>query len=185
MIKKYGSNKMKKLFLSVSLCLFCFGALFAGGLENKNAIGVYVVGAERPICGIQYERRFNDFIGMKFGTFAFYNKDSEENPFDLSFTLETDFTLFQSEWKDKIASRLFAFCMVGYETFYGREIVYDNGPQVKSEKFHNNAMVNAGFGFDFIFFGHLSVPLQFGFMGYFPDDTSVGFSGGIALRYSW
>ena len=55
----------------------------------------------------------------------------------------------------------------------------------KKETFYNDAVASLGFGFDFTFFGHLSIPVQFGFMGTFPDDPQVGFCGGIALRYTW
>ena len=75
--------------------------------------------------------------------------------------------------------------MLGYDSRFERTYDYSKDPVDKTEKFHNNALASVGFGFDFIFFGHLSVPVQFGFMGSFPDDPQVGFCGGIALRYAW
>ena len=175
---------MKKLLLTIAAVFMLTGGLFANGLENKNAIGVYVLGSEQAVGGIQYERRFSDLISTKFGVFAFYNNDSYSDPFDLNLTVETDFTLFENNWRDKICSRLFAYAMLGYIANIERGYDYVNAVQ-KTEKFHNNAMASLGFGFDFIFFEHLSVPIQFGFQGTFPDDTQVGFCGGIALRYTW
>ena len=50
----------------------------------------------------------------------------------------------------------------------------------------SNVIDAIGFGFDFIFFGHLSVPIQFGFMGTInEEDPNVGFCGGLGLRYAW
>lgn len=162
--------------------------LFANGLENKNAIGIYVIGAETPIGGIQYERHFTDFISEKFGVYAFYNNNNDytSNPFEFNVTAETDFKLYETNWKDKVASRLFAFAMLGYDIKIERETHYaEPEGSYSEEKVINNALAAVGFGFDFIFFDHLSVPVQFGFMGTFPDTPNIGFCGGIALRYSW
>ena len=177
---------MKKLIIAAALVFALGSSLFANGLENNNAIGMYVLGGDTSVGGIQYERRFSDLISTKFGVFAFYNDDTYSDPFNASFTVETDFTLFENNWKDKICSRLFAYAMAGYVGVYERTWNYDapEGSQ-KTEKMHNNALASLGFGFDFIFFDHLSVPIQFGFMGTFPDDTQVGFCGGIGLRYAW
>ena len=181
---------VKKLLLAGVLLGLCGGtALFANGLENKNAIGVFVLGSEQAVGGIQYERRFTDLISGKFGVMAFYNNDTyNSNPFNMNLTVETDFTLFENTWKDKISSRLFAYGMVGYLGFIDRSYNYnfeETRSEKQSEKMHNNAVASVGFGFDFVFFDHLSVPLQFGFMGTFPDDPQVGFCGGVAVRYSW
>ena len=177
---------MKKLLISIAAVFMLATGLFANGLENKNAIGVYVIGAENSVGGIQYERRFSDLISTKIGVFAFYNDDTYSDPFNANLTVETDFTLYENQWRDKIASRLFAYALAGYDARYERSYDYSKDDAgIKTEKMHNNAIASLGFGFDFIFFDHLSVPVQFGFMGTFPDDPQVGFCGGIGLRYSW
>ncbi len=176
---------MKKLIIAATLVFALAGSLFANGLDNKNAIGMYVIGGENAVGGIQYERRFSDLFSTKFGVFAFYNDSGYSDPFNASFTVEGDFTLFENTWRDKISSRLFAYGMMGYTGTYERSYEYAEPESKKIEKMHNNALASVGFGFDFIFFDHLSVPIQFGFMGTFPDDPQVGFCGGIALRYTW
>ena len=56
----------------------------------------------------------------------------------------------------------------------------------ENAKNRHSLIAGAGFGFDFIFFGHLSVPIQFGFMGNINGtDPNVGFCAGTAIRYSW
>ncbi len=176
---------MKKLIIAATLVLALAGSLFANGLDNQNAIGMYVLGGENSVGGIQYERRFSDFFSTKVGVFAFYNDKSNSDPFNANVTVEGDFTLYENDWRDKISSRLFAYGMVGYVGVYERTWDYGEPESKKIEKMHNNALASVGFGFDFIFFDHLSVPIQFGFMGTFPDDPQVGFCGGIALRYTW
>ena len=176
---------MRKLILTAVFAIICgTTSVFADALENKNAVGAYFLAADHEVGGLQYERRFSDLVSTKFGVFAFYNQDTYSDPFKMNITAETDFTLYANNWREKIASRLFAYGMVGYESYIERVYDYEHDAK-KSEKMHNNALASVGFGFDFMFFDHLSVPIQFGFMGTFPDDTQVGFCGGIGIRYTW
>ncbi len=179
-------NIVKKILATGVFAILCAGTgAFASGLDNNNAIGIYGIGSEIGVGGIQYERRFSDLFSTKFGVFAFYNEDSYSDPYNMNVTVETDFTLFESDWKDKICSRLFAYGLVGYTGRLERSYEYMEPESKRIEKMHNNAVASLGFGFDFIFFEHLSVPVQFGFMGTFPDDPQVSFCGGIGIRYSW
>ena len=188
---------MKKLLKKIItagllLCISAGASVFAAGLENKNAIGMYILGGERGIGGIQYERRFTDVFSLKTGVYAMYhdntrlytNQDAEFN-----ITLEPDFTLYETNWNDKVASRLFAFGLAGYDFQMNTESIWDEDHLHKlgeETKMIHSAVAAAGFGFDFIFFGHLSVPIQFGFMGILnTENPNVGFCGGIALRYGW
>ena len=184
-------KKLIKTFMIFAL-LACFGSsAFAEALDNKNAIGMYVISSERPVGGIQYERRFTDLFSCKFGTYALIrNKDVYNNiPVECNFVVEPDFCLYQTSWNNKVSSRLFVFGMLGYD--YKQETIthYDSkkGEQVYDDTDVTHSMiVGAGFGFEFIFFEHLSVPLQFGFTGMLePDDPFLGFGGGLAIRYSW
>ena len=177
---------MKKLILTLTTLFLLAGSMFANGLENENAIGMFIIGADQPVGGLQYEHRFSNLFSTKMGVFAFYNNDAYADPYNMNFTVETDFTLFENNWKDKICSRLFAYGLVGYAGKMERHYEYtESNGEKKSQQMHNNAVASAGFGFDFIFFDHLSVPIQFGFLGTFPDDPQVGFCAGIGIRYTW
>ena len=178
---------MKKLIIMAAMLLSLAGAVFANGLENKNAIGIYVIGSESAVGGIQYERHFTDLISTKFGVYAMYDNNSTYNPYDVNFSVETDFKLFETNWKDKVASRLFAYALAGYMGSGEYSIDYSAEDPETTKKYikSNDAVASLGFGFDFIFFDHLSIPVQFGFMGTFPDTPNVAFCGGIALRYTW
>ena len=177
---------MKKLIIALTTLFLLAGSVFANGLENKNAIGMFIIGADQPVGGLQYEHRFSSLFSTKAGVFAFYNNKTYSDPYNINITVETDFTLYENNWKDKICSRLFAYGLVGYEGKMERTWEYgDPFGEKSTDTMHNNAVASAGFGFDFIFFDHLSVPVQFGFLGTFPDNPQVGFCGGIALRYTW
>ena len=180
-------RSLKKIIIA-SILMTLFSTLFANGLDNKNNIGMYFIGADNPIVGLQYERRFTDIISEKFGLYAFYNENSyTTEPFNFNVTFETDFSLFETSHEYKVGSRLFAYGMVGYDLSMHREYAdYSNSKNKdNTEEWLHNALVSIGFGFDFIFFNHLSVPIQFGFMGNFPNNSKISFCGGTALRYSW
>ena len=184
---------IKKLITTgLLLCMTAGTVLFAAGLENKNAIGMYILGGERGIGGIQYERRFNDLLSLKTGVFAMYHDNTSyftDKDAEFNIILEPDFTLYETDWNDKVASRLFAFGLAGYDFEMGTDTIWDENHENSLGEQTNiihSAVLAAGFGFDFIFFGHLSVPIQFGFMGIINTDSpNVGFCGGIALRYAW
>ena len=179
--------------LAVIGTLFIIGAsAFASGLDNQNAIGLYVIGAETSIGGLQYERRFTDVLSVKFGGFASYqNRDTyNSGEAQFNFVVEPDFTLYEADWGSKVGSRLFAFGLVGYDyqrICLSRWDTTDPNKRLADEVKNQYSLVGAaGFGFDFIFFGHLSVPIQFGFLGMLNTiDPNVGFCAGVGLRYSW
>jgi len=183
-------KKTLKILVAVAM-LFGIGlsSLAAEGLENRNAIGVYVIGSETPFGGIQYERRVTDLISFKVNTYIYYDGgENASNPLDYNIIGECDFTLYETDWFENSGSRLFAYVLAGHTGSTSKEYVYDsvNGTGgYTNPVFTPNAVVSAGFGFDFIFFKHLSIPCQFGFIGNFPNDASAGFCAGTGLRYSW
>lgn len=183
---------MKKIgkIIMVAAVLMGLGvtAAFAENVDyNKNAIGVYVLGADNTIGGIQYEHRFNDLISTKVNTYIYYSgSEYSTYPMNYNVDLEVDFTLFEDTISKFCTSRLFVYGLAGNSGYLIRPSEYVNDEYVYYPlKYENSVVLSAGFGFDFVFFKHLSIPCQFGFMGNFPYDASAGFCGGIGLRYSW
>ena len=85
------------------------------GLSNKNAIGIYFTGSEKPIGGIQYERRYNKLISQKINGFIFATENSMyENCLNYNVNTEIQFRLFEFAYRDNFDSRLYAYLMVGY-----------------------------------------------------------------------
>lgn len=184
---------MKKVFKAIlaGAVFLCLGTVcFASGLENKNAIGIYVIGSESPVGGIQYERRFSDLFSTKFGTYVLVkgNNSYTSVPVEFNFVIEPDFCLYKTEWNSKVSSRLFAFGLAGYDFKETADWEYDETLRqtvLKETDTSHGIIAGAGFGFEFIFFGHLSIPVQFGFTGLIDKEPFFGFGGGIAVRYSW
>lgn len=181
-------KKIGKIILAAAL-VFGFAATAVSAEEeyNKNAIGVYVLGAYNTVGGIQYERRFNDLISTKFDTYIYYTgRESADIPFEYNVNTEVDFTLYEDTIGKICTSRLFAYGLVGNSGYYICPSEYrDDGWVQLPGSWQQDLVVSVGFGFDFVFFKHLSIPCQFGFIGNFPYDASAGFCGGAGLRYSW
>lgn len=160
------------------------------GLENKNAIGAYFLGSQSPIGGIQYERRFNNVVSMKSNGYIFYNTQNSffEHSLDYNINAEFDFRMYEYAWRESFASRLYAFVLVGHRGFVDNNSYYDenlyNYVYVPGD-YHATAIGSIGFGFDLFFYDHLSIPLQVGFMGSFPNDPYAGLCIGTAVRYSF
>ena len=184
---------IKKLLMTA--LLFGMGTgLFAEALDNNNAIGMYVLFSKDSIGGLQYERRFGDVVSTKFGTFASVNNGAtyyygSNTSVEVNFVVEPDFCLYKTSWNDKVSSRLFAFGLLGYDFMNSTDRVYadenDTTGHLEESQVHS-ALAGFGFGFDFIFFDHLSIPIQFGYMGRInTDNPNFGFCCGISLRYSW
>lgn len=183
---------MKKSIKILLAAFVVFGisisSMAAQVLQNKNAIGVYVLASENTIGGIQYERRVNDLLSLKFDTFIYYSSRGYGTALNYNVCCEADFTLFSSEWNPKAGSRLFAYALAGHQGILEQTSKYDETVKrqvVTGKEFYPDAIVSAGFGFEFIFISHLSLEVQFGFQGTFPYGTTAGFCGGTGLRYSF
>lgn len=150
-------------------------AAFANPLENKQAVGVYYILSENPIGGLQYEYRFNNLISTKVDVFMYYDGKYRE-ALNYNGNIELDITMDESMWKERYSSRLYAYILAGHTG----NLYFGETPHQQYD-----AVLSAGFGFDFTLFDHLSIPIQFGFLGTFPDNKSAGFCVGSGIRYSF
>lgn len=156
------------------------------GLDNKNAIGFYVLGSQSTIGGIQYERRFSDLVSAQFNTYVFYNTNTTwSNILDYNINAQLNFRLFEYAWKNVFASRLFAYAMIGHRGFIENVYDYETYDFKPSEDFSATMIGSAGFGFDIILYEHLSLLLEFGFMGSYPNDAFAGICIGSGVRYAF
>ena len=161
------------------------------GLAFKNAIGAYFLwNYKSPVGGIQYDRWFTDLFGTKFNFYIFY--DPSENSIwnhIMDYTVSTEFTLklYETAFNDEFASRLFAFCMIGHRGYIERSYVRDDysNNYVFKELYTPIVLTSIGFGFDFIFAEHLSLPIQIGFMCSFPNDKYAALCIGTGIRYTF
>ncbi len=182
-------KKTKILLISVAMLIMGSAALHANPLEYKNAIGIYgMFGFSNS--GLQYQRWFNDRIGLQSQVLAWY--ESGRNQYDdpeYEFALNTQllFSLFKTNFGEKAGTNLYAWGLLGYYLYNTTDYVDGSSLGVYSiritESICNNFVFGAGFGFDVMFWDHLSVPFEFGFAGQMPHETRISLTAATGIRY--
>ena len=184
-------RKIPKIICAVfGMFVLCTLGAAAHPLENKNAIGLRVLGGGSNyggacVGGIQYERRFSEIISMKFDVFGYATPDKSysENA-AVSVSSEIDFKLYQARWGEHCGSRLFAYILGGYNGV--SNVSYTDGnSDTYAAKWSSSLIGSAGVGMEFLLADHISIPIQIGFIGALIDNPCASMCGGIAMRYSW
>ncbi len=150
--------------------------------EQRNAIGLYFLAADDGYAGLQYEHYFTKKIGLTVDGSAVYKSDeTESTPIDANVNLQFDISLFEYEAQKVFAYRVYAWFLGGarYKYFSG----YSYETKTQNPYWYINAVAGTGFGFEFILVRHISIPIQIGFIGEFPNGGSAGLTFGAGLRY--
>ena len=189
------STKIISVLLALSL--LSSTSLFAKEIDDvsefNSSIGVYTlagVSAGIGLWGLQYQHWFNNRIGAAFDFSALYNSDltdAPQNKMFVNFNAEFDYALYRFELSNDVASQLYLWALGGVE--FKDKLVYEytseGYQEINTDSVLVNAVVGLGFAFDFTFYKHISVPVQIGFLGTFPNDTCFDFCLGTGLRYSF
>lgn len=187
---------MKKLLKTSALIFVLLFAklvsLSATPLDYNNSVGIYAL-ANSNVLGIQYQRWCTDKIGFQTEGFVFYNETTySPSNFDCSLSCELHIKLFETPFGQKSGSTLYAWFLGGYHGESGSEYIEATGTwgqpdyvegHYEPTGYDSNAILGIGFGFDIMFLNHISIPIQFGFSGEFPNTKSAGFCVGAGLRY--
>lgn len=187
---------MKKFFKTSGLVLaFLFvklAALSATPLDFDNSVGVFAL-ADTNVMGIQYQRWCTEKIGFQTEGFVVYNDSAyTSSNFDCSLSCELHLKLFEAPFGKKSGSTLYAWFLGGYHGKTGNEYIASKGTWGEPDYvegyyeptgYLSNAILGLGFGFDIMFLNHISIPIQFGFSGEFPNTKSAGFCLGAGVRY--
>ena len=185
---------MKKLIVLISLLLsVSVFALSAEGTDSRSAfdcesaIGVAYYspdiggGSDNFLGGLCYQHWINEKTGIEFGGAISWDPNSTYKPLDYNIYCEGDYILYQSEISHAFASRLYTWGLVGHTGAIESE--YDMETEsYKETGYRPNFRAGIGFGFDLIFYKHVSVPLKFGFTG---SLTGAGFTFGGGIKYIW
>lgn len=190
-------KSLKLLAVTAVLALCGLHSLSATPLDFKNSVGVYGL-FNTPVVGIQYQRWCTDRIGFQTTGFVQYDQSDPvvniQNDDGFSFSISGEFhlKLFETPFGTKSASVLYAWFLGGYHGFSDARYVEPEGEwdtpgyiagYYEPTGFKSNAVLGIGFGFDIMFLNHLSIPIQFGFSGEFPNQTQAGFCFGTGVRY--
>jgi hypothetical protein len=167
--------------------LFSGVSAWANPLDFNNAVGIFgMVNSATNVYGIQYQRWY-DRAGFQIEGAAYYDPSSEAaKTLDYNIAAEFQYKLYDTTWGTRAGTCLYAWILAGHRGFIDNTWSWNDetGDSEKTDStFYANAVAGIGFGFDIMFLNHLSVPVQFGFMGQFPCEPAVGITFGTGLRY--
>lgn len=163
--------------------------LSAHPLEAKTAVGIYGMSTTETnnasAYGLELQQWFTPKLAVTVLGSAFY-QDNEwySRPFNANVSLQLTYSLIESQFGNHFGSRFFAYALGGYSG-YGENVKSNDAKAENKIVYSHNALVSLGFGFEFLMFDHLSIPLTFGFAGEFPNDPAAGFCLGAGVRYAF
>ena len=190
--------KKFKILVCMTVLLSGLSALCADPLDFKNAVGVFLLGniSTTPhVKGLQYQRWITNSIGFQTEGYVSYDSKvyTDLQQYDFSVSGEFLVKLYETPHGYKFGSTLYAWALAGFHGF--NKINYTYESDIDGEYytpgynwdtgFKGDVMLGIGFGFDVMLFDHISIPLQFGFEGEFPNDISAGFCLGSGIRYKF
>lgn len=188
-------KKLSKIFVTIfAVSVIAISSVFATPTDMDNAVGVTFLGAVNSsyTAGLQYQRWCTDKIGFQVQGYAFYEADSSDSlnyeMSALNYEMSAQFLLklYESTLGGANRTCLYAWTLVGHHGYEDSDSYYDDATEkwVNTESvFYPNAQAGIGFGFDATLLNHLSVPIEFGFLGEFPNQAKCGFVFGSGIRY--
>lgn len=185
----------KKIIFIFFVFALATGLLFAETSEKEtynHSLGFaykYDDNYDSEIVGISYQQWITDSIGLQ-TTLDFYY-DSNPGLFDTSYKFSLDaelqFKLYKyTNKKNDFSTILYTWLSCGYCSFIEKDVDYDYDNEkyvVTSEKQINALCPGLGFGLDFIFSQHISIPVSVGFLANISDTLSSNFAYSTGIRY--
>lgn len=187
-------KKITKLILSgVLLLTFTALPVFAQDADDDNwdqnstALGTAVTSLpEHTIYGLNYQHWWNNF-GLDFTIGGQYNRGWYGNPDSyICAGIKPMFQVYSTDSANKHMAKVYIWGLAGVTGSIGTKNVYDNetGDLISTEMVTPfDANIGFGFGVEVICWRHLSIPIEVGFAGGFPNDPAFGFCGSTGLRF--
>ncbi|MCR4940973.1 MAG: hypothetical protein K5930_12840 [Treponemataceae bacterium] len=165
---------MKKILILSLILLFALGPCFAEEpeLDGKIALGMGFGVGEFSMVGLQYHQ----WLGSH-GIFATVGLSDDHK----SALLGYQFCVYETSFTDILNSRLYVWVDGGADYMTYSQFSYDGGDPSPESQF--NAVAAGGIGMEFVWWHHLSVPVQFGYVAKFPNNTSMSFYFTSGVRY--
>ncbi len=194
--------KMKKMFVIVLMLLLACTAVIANSpattvlnvedasednsfTRYDSAVGVtWLIGSDIP--SLQYQHWITPGFGFTLNTGAAYSPRSETiytettdtyntiNGYylDLNFFGQLQWALYTASTKN-LDTRLYAWVLGGCVVQHD---VAMTGMDV-------DGIAGAGFGFDINLYKHISIPVEFGYLGVAPANPNLAMVGNFGIRY--
>lgn len=154
--------------------------------DFPNGLGAYLILSSKMYGGLEYMRWVNDRFGLQTQISLYWIDDTSSREFIFDLNEQFDLRLARFETKN-FASILYAWASVG---FTGSFNYSPSSPSstTSASGFAPSLLAGFGFGFDLIFFRHLSVPIQMGYLGEFGSGSSdrwINFAFSTGIRYKF
>ncbi len=142
--------------------------------DTSAALGMYYIVGKFSMIGLSYHQWFGNHALM---VSAGIQSDQ------MSALAEYQYCVFSASLTEKLNSRLYVWASGGVN--FRNESVYAWEPDTTlwQNEVHVNAVTALGIGMEFVWWRHLSVPVQFGYIAEFPYDFGMSFCFSSGVRY--
>ncbi len=165
---------MKKILLFLLILLFVFNPVFA---EDENQDGPIALGmgfgvGDFSMIGLQYQQWFGSHgIVVSAGL-------AEDQKCVLG---GYEYCVYSTSFTEILNSRLYVWIEGGAD--YLKYSEYSSVTDRTVERSCVDAVAALGIGMEFIWWNHLSVPVQFGYVAKFPNRSGMSFYFSSGVRY--
>ena len=171
---------MKKTAVVIILLMALVTPLFAEGTvadeesDGSAALGMYYIVGKFNMIGLSYHQWFGDHALM---VSAGVQSDQ------MSVLAEYQYCVFSASLTETLNSRLYVWASGGVNV--RNESVHEWEPDLTlwQNEVHVNAVTSLGVGMEFVWWRHLSVPVQFGYVAEYPFDFGMSFCFSSGVRY--
>ncbi|MBO4508913.1 MAG: hypothetical protein J5747_09775 [Spirochaetaceae bacterium] len=174
---------MKKTAVVILLLLTLVTPIFAEGTasnsdnmqiesDGRSSLGMYFMGGEFSMIGLSYHQWMGNH-----GIMISAGLDSRHT----SALVEYQYSIFSALLTETMNTRLYVWCAGGVN--FRTDSIIDHTNTLWNDETHINAVASLGVGVEFVWWKHISVPVQFGYVAEFPYDTEMSFCLASGVRY--
>jgi len=182
-------KKTLKIVLATIILSVCGAmSMAADPMDYKNAIGMYYMN-NTGACGLQYQNWITHRIGFQVEGYAGYNQNHYYTPAEYQFSIASQllFNIYENPLSEKTGVNFYGWLLGEYKGYNDLKYVYPSNENTQGyydpSGYLQQFSLGAGFGFEFMFWKHLSIPLEFGYAGTISKDPWMGFVIGSGLRF--
>ncbi len=140
--------------------------------DGAASLGMYYMAGEFSMIGLS----FHQWLGNH-GIMVSAGLDSSHT----SALAEYQYSIFSAHLTETLNSHLYVWAAGGVN--FRTDSTYNQTTTFWDDETHINAVASLGIGVEFVWWRHLSVPIQFGYVAEFPYDIGMSFCFASGIRY--
>ena len=169
---------MKKIISLLVIIALLLMPIFAEAAENENdkdgsaALGMYFCTGEFSMIGLHYQQWFGNHGVM---VSAGLTGDT------INAVAEYEYCVYSAKFTETLNSRLYVWVLGGVNCVNDHK--YNNATGEYEPNFYVDGLASLGIGMEFVWWKHLSIPVQFGYIVELPNNTKMSFCFASGVRY--